>query len=290
MKIDRFIVKPGDKHFELAKVSTNDTEGIKDQEEADGRLRKGIKRLAELQETLYASDNYGILLIFQALDAAGKDSTIKHVMSGVNPQGCQVYSFKGPSAEELDHDFMWRAMKRMPERGRIGIFNRSYYEEVIVVRVHPEFLNSQKLPQDCLEKIWDHRFEDINNIEKYLVHNGIIPIKFFLHVSKEEQLKRFLKRLDKSDKNWKFSANDFKERELWDKYQEAFEDMLRNTSTKHSPWYVVPADHKWYTRVAVSEIIVSRLQELELAYPQVSDEQKEALKKIREKLLEPHKD
>jgi PPK2 family polyphosphate:nucleotide phosphotransferase len=249
-------------------------------------LRKGVEKLARIQDVLYADDRYGILLIFQAMDVAGKDGTIKHVMSGINPQGCQVFSFKGPSAEELDHDFMWRTLKCMPERGRIGIFNRSYYEEVLVVRVHPKLLDAQKLPPESHENIWNRRFRDINNIEHYLVNNGILPIKFFLHVSRDEQLARFLKRCDDPTKNWKFSAADVRERRLWDKYMAAYEDMLVHTSTKHAPWYVVPADNKWFTRVVVSEIIIERLRRLDLHYPKVSAEQGEDLKRIRQRLVE----
>ncbi|MBI5532368.1 MAG: polyphosphate kinase 2 family protein [Deltaproteobacteria bacterium] len=282
MNIDRFV--PKGKSFKLGKMATDDTGGIKDPKQAEERLAKGVKKLAEMQDMLYAHDKYGILLIFQAMDAAGKDSTIKHVMSGVNPQGCQVYSFKNPSAEELDHDFMWRVMKCMPERGRIGIFNRSYYEETLVVRVHPEFLDKQKLPKECTKDIWKKRFRDINNIEQYLVDNGILPIKFFLNVSRDEQLKRFLKRLDNSHKNWKFSDSDCKERDLWDKYHDAYEDMLINTSTKHAPWYVIPADHKWFMRMAVSEIIVERLSELDLHYPKVDATKREELDRVREQL------
>lgn len=283
MNIEKFAVKGG-KDFKLRKLATDDTGGIKDPKEAEERLKKGTKKLSDMQDVLYAHDKYGILLIFQAMDAAGKDSTIKHVMSGVNPQGCQVYSFKNPSAEELDHDFMWRVMKCMPERGRIGIFNRSYYEEVLVVKVHPEFLAKQKLPKECQKDVFKKRYGDINNIEEYLVNNGIIPIKFFLNVSHEEQLKRFLKRLDNSHKNWKFSENDAKERDLWDKYMDAYEDMLRATSTKHAPWYVIPADHKWFMRMAVSEIIVERLSQLDLHYPKIDGQKREELQSVRAQL------
>ncbi len=284
MQANRWMVQPGEKSFKLRKRSTSDTEGIKDKVEAKTRLEKGIKRLCELQEVLYADNRYGILLIFQALDAAGKDGTIKHVMSGVNPQGCQVHSFKAPSHEELDHDYLWRAMWRMPEKGRIGIFNRSYYEEVVVVRVHPELLQAQKLPPSGLDDIWEHRFQDINAMERYLERNGIIPIKFYLHLSREEQQRRFVKRLECPEKNWKFSDADFKESNLYDKYIEVFEEMLHATSTKQAPWYVIPADHKWYTRVAVSEIIVSRLAELDLKFPEVSGDKRKALDHIREQL------
>jgi polyphosphate kinase 2 (PPK2 family) len=260
MDIRRFVVPTNGKGFKLHKLSTNDTGKFKDPEEANERRERGVKRLAELQDVLYASDSWAILLIFQAMDAAGKDSTIKHVMSGVNPQGCQVFSFKSPSAEELDHDFMWRVMKCMPERGRIGIFNRSYYEEVLVVKVHPEFLSAEKLPPPCLKNIWDGRFEDINNIEKYLVRDPT--------------------------KNWKFSESDVRERGLWDQYHEALDDMLRNTSTKHAPWYVIPADQKWYMRMVVADIVVQRLEELDLQYPEMPEAKKKSLQELRKKLSE----
>ncbi len=285
MKTDRFIVPPGGKHFDLRKIATDDTHGVKDKAEAKEMLAERVKRLSEIQDILYADDRYGLLLIFQAMDAAGKDGTIKHVMSGINPQGCQVFSFKSPSSEDLDHDFMWRTQRCMPEQGRIGIFNRSYYEEVLVVRVHPEFLASQKLPPEGMDDIWESRFDDINANEKYLARNGILPIKFFLHVSKKEQRKRFLERLDDPTKNWKFSEADVRERKLWDKYQEAYDEMLKRTSTKHAPWYVIPADNKWFTRLAVIEIIIDRLEKLDLAYPVVSDAKREELKAIREKLM-----
>lgn len=284
MNPDRFVVPADGKHFALRKLDPAATAGIKNKAEARERLEKGVNRLAELQDVLYAHDKYAVLIIFQAMDAAGKDSTIKHVMSGVNPQGCQVFSFKSPSAEELDHDYMWRSMRALPERGRIGIFNRSYYEEVLVVRVHPELLKLQKLPPACLENVWERRFQDINNIERYLVHNAVIPIKFFLHVSKQEQLNRFLKRLDDPSKNWKFSASDVQERQRWDDYMAAYEDMLKNTSTKHAPWYVIPADKKWYTRVAVIETIIARLEELDLHYPAVPDSQQQQLQQMRQSL------
>lgn len=286
MKIDRFKVPIGGKGFALAKCATGDTDGIEDKDEGKKILKHSISRLAEIQDVLYAHDRYGILLIFQAMDAAGKDGTIKHVMSGVNPQGCQVFSFKSPSSVDLDHDFMWRTMRCMPERGRIGIFNRSYYEEVLVVRVHPEFLDAQRLPPECMKDIWANRFEDINNIEKYLVRNGILPIKFFLNVSRDEQLARFMKRCDDSTKNWKFSVADVRERKLWDKYMEAYDEMLRNTSTEHAPWYVIPADHKWFSRALVSEIIIKRLDQLKLNYPEVTDEQRAKIEACRTQLVE----
>jgi PPK2 family polyphosphate:nucleotide phosphotransferase len=239
-----------------------------------------------LQDVLYAQDRWAILLIFQAMDAAGKDGAIKHVMSGINPQGCQVTSFKSPSSEELDHDYLWRCIKALPERGRIGIFNRSYYEETLVVRVHPEFLAGQKLPKQCVSKeIWKERFEDIGNFERYLTRNGTVVRKFFLHVSKDEQKKRFLERLDNPDKNWKFSANDATERGFWDKYMEAYEETIRETATEDAPWYVVPADHKWFTRVIVAAAIIEALASLELHYPEVSPAKKQELFAARKALL-----
>jgi PPK2 family polyphosphate:nucleotide phosphotransferase len=284
MKIDRFRVAEGGRGFRLKKTATDDTEGVSDEKDAARRLEAARARLEKLQEKLYAQDRWGILLIFQAMDAAGKDGTIKYVMSGVNPQGCQVFSFKSPSVEELDHDFMWRCMRCLPERGRIGIFNRSYYEEVLVVRVHPEFLAAERLPPTCCEgDLWAQRYEDINNIEAYLAHNGILPIKFFLHVSKDEQQARLLKRLDKPTKNWKFSEDDLRERKLWDQYTEAYEEMLRGTSTKQAPWYVIPADHKWYTRVAVAEIIAERMEKLDLHFPEVPDERRKELARLKKK-------
>jgi PPK2 family polyphosphate:nucleotide phosphotransferase len=235
---------------------------------------------------LYAQDRWAVLLIFQAMDAAGKDGAIKHVMSGVNPQGCQVYSFKSPSNEDLDHDYLWRCLKCLPERGRIGIFNRSYYEETLVVRVHPEFLGKQKLPHELVDdNIWSGRFKDIRNFERYLTRNGTIVRKFFLHVSKEEQKRRFLARLDDPDKNWKFSANDAKEREYWKDYMFAYEEMIRGTATKYAPWYVVPADNKWFTRVVVASAVIEALASLDLAYPKVGKHKLEELKAVRQTLL-----
>jgi PPK2 family polyphosphate:nucleotide phosphotransferase len=243
-------------------------------------LQTGLARLSELQAKLYADDRWALLLIFQAMDAAGKDSTIKHVMSGVNPLGCQVYSFKAPSSEELDHDFLWRTSKCLPEQGRIGIFNRSYYEEVLAVRVHPEFLRAQKLPHNG-NHIWKKRFDDINAHERYLARNGTVIRKFFLNVSKDEQKKRFLERLDRPEKNWKFSTADAKERQHWDRYMAAYEDMIRNTSTPEAPWYVVPADRKWFTRMVVSEAIVEALESLALRYPKVDAAKRKELQKVR---------
>jgi len=269
--------------FRLSDFDPRDTGRLKSKNAAAGLLERGVQRLAELQERLYAQDQYSLLLIFQAMDAAGKDSTIKHVMSGVNPQGCQVYSFKAPSSQDLDHDFLWRTTCCLPERGRIGIFNRSYYEETLVVRVHPEFLRAQKLPSTLVTKdIWRERFEDINAFERYLGHNGIVVCKFFLHVSREEQRKRFLERLEDPAKNWKFSEADLKERERWPDYMSAYEDMIRNTATKHAPWFVVPADHKWFTRLVVSEIINKTLKDLDLKFPELDEERRKELAKVRE--------
>lgn len=253
--------------------------------EAKKRLEEGVDLLAKYQEKLYAQNTYALLIIFQALDAAGKDSTIKHVMSGLNPQGCQVYAFKAPSAEELDHDYLWRCSKALPERGRIGIFNRSYYEEVLVVRVHPELLERQRLPRASRgRKVWKQRFEDINDFEKYLVRNGIVLLKFFLYVSKEEQRKRFLERIHRPEKNWKFSAADVHERAFWDDYIEAYEDCLRHTSTSWAPWYVVPADHKPFTRLAVALVISETLEKLGLEYPKVGGAHREALLEAKKEL------
>ena len=247
-------------------------------DEAEEILVEGVQLLAQEQDKLYAQDNYAILMILQALDAAGKDGTIKHVMSGVNPQGVNVYSFKAPAGEELDHDYLWRNFIALPRRGHIGIFNRSYYEEVLVVRVHPEFLAGQKLPLHLkTEKIWKQRFEQINNFEKYLVENGIVVLKIFLNVSREEQGRRFLDRATQPEKNWKFSAADMKERERWDDYMDAFEEVFNHTSTEWAPWYIVPADNKWFTRLAVAAVLYHTMKNLNLAYPTVSEEQKKAL-------------
>ncbi|MGD0907319.1 MAG: polyphosphate kinase 2 family protein [Candidatus Acidiferrales bacterium] len=272
--------------FRLKDFDPADTLDLKSKEQAQATLERGIERLAALQEMLYAQDRWAILLILQAMDAAGKDSTIKHVMSGVNPQGCQVTSFKAPSAEDLDHDYMWRCMRVLPERGKIGIFNRSYYEEVLVVRVHPEMLANEKIPRSLVShKLWQQRFEDINAHERYLSRNGILVLKFFLNVSKKEQKDRFLKRLDEPEKNWKFSENDVLEREHWDKYMKAYEEMIRYTSTKQAPWYVVPADHKWFTRVAVAEAIIDALEGLDLSFPKIDSEKRKDVKNARRALL-----
>lgn len=247
--------------------------------EVQGLLQEGVQRLAAFQDTLYAQNTYALLIIFQAMDAAGKDSTIKHVMSGINPQGCQVFSFKNPSAEELDHDYLWRSFKALPERGRIGIFNRSYYEEVLVVRVHPEILANQQLPKVIKHDpdIWQQRFEQINHFEDYLVKNGIIVLKFFLNVSKQEQKQRFLERINRPEKNWKFSTSDAQERAFWDDYLHAYEEAFTHTSTDWAPWHIIPADHKWFTRLAVAHFITEKLQSLNLHYPQVSEAHRQNL-------------
>jgi PPK2 family polyphosphate:nucleotide phosphotransferase len=257
--------------FRLADYACNDTCGLEiDKSEAKELLADGIERLAELQERLYAQDNWAVLGIFQAMDAAGKDSAIKHVMSGINPQGCQVFSFKAPSSSELDHDFMWRTTLCLPERGRIGIFNRSYYEEVLVVRVHPEILARQKLPNSLVTAdVWEQRFEDIRAFERYLARNGTVIRKFFLHISKEEQRRRFLDRLNEPAKRWKFSMGDVAERKLWDDYMAAYEDMIRHTSTPEAPWYVVPADNKWFSRIVVAAVLDETLEGLKLEFPKI---------------------
>jgi PPK2 family polyphosphate:nucleotide phosphotransferase len=270
------IVPPG-KKIDLKDYDSADTGKFSDKTEAQTKLAAGILELSEYQNKLYADNSRSVLMIFQAMDAAGKDSTIKHVMSGVNPQGCQVFSFQAPSAEELDHDYLWRIHKSLPERGRIGIFNRSYYEEVLVARVHPELLTAQRLPDLDPKTIWERRFREINDFERYLTNNGTIIIKFFLHVSKAEQKRRFLDRIDSPAKNWKFSAADIKERARWDDYQAAYTEVFQHTSTDVAPWYIIPADRKWYTRLAVADIICDRFKQLDLAYPQISSEQKAQL-------------
>ena len=273
------------KGFRLKRIDPRDTLGL-EKEAARELLQRGIERLAAMQDRLYAQDQWGVLLVFQAMDAAGKDSTIKHVMSGINPQGCQVSSFKRPSPEELDHDFMWRTSKRLPERGRIGIFNRSYYEEVLVVKVHPSILEGQKLPKRVVsKKIWKERCEDIAAFERYLARQGFVVLKFFLHVSKKEQKERFLERLDRPEKNWKFAMADVREREHWDAYQQAYEDAIRATAAPHAPWYVVPADRKWFTRLVVAAAIHDALDRLKLAYPKVSEEKKKELVSARAELV-----
>jgi PPK2 family polyphosphate:nucleotide phosphotransferase len=268
--------------FRLRDFDPRDTRGIHSKEEAAAALAKGLERLSTLQEKLYAQDRWGVLLIFQAMDAAGKDSVVKHVMSGVNPQGCQVYSFKAPSAEELDHDYLWRTACRLPERGRIGIFNRSYYEEVLVVRVHPELLQAQKLPKRLVTKrIWRERHEDIASFERYLGRNGIVVRKFFLHVSEEEQKKRFLERLDRPEKNWKFAVGDVRERGHWKEYMRCYEDLIRSTATPEAPWYVVPADRKWFTRLAVADAVVETLEAIDPCFPPVDADKKKELAQAR---------
>jgi len=268
--------------FRLKDFDPADTLGLKSKERAQETLERGIAHLANLQEKLYAQDRWGILLILQAMDAAGKDSTIKHVMSGVNPQGCDVHSFKSPSADELQHDFLWRTSRSLPERGKIGIFNRSYYEEVLAVRVHPEFLDAEKLPETLVsDDIWRNRFEDINAFERYVTRNGFVVLKFFLHLSKKEQKKRFLERLEDPDKNWKFSMSDALERKHWGEYMQAYEDMIRNTSTKRAPWYVVPADHKWFTRLVVAEVVIDALERLDVSFPKIDAKKRKELKNAR---------
>jgi len=273
--------------FRLKDFDPEDTHGLKseDKPRAKEALETGIDALAQLQDMLYAQDRWGVLLIFQAMDAAGKDGAIKHVMSGVNPQGCQVYSFKAPTSEDLDHDYLWRCLKCLPERGRIGIFNRSYYEETLVVRVHPELLAKQKLPAKVVTRdIWKERFQDIRSFERYLTRNGIIVCKFFLHVSKKEQKARFLERIENPEKNWKFSSADARERESWDSYMAAYEDAIRHTATGDSPWYVVPADNKWFTRVVVAAAIIDAMASLKLRYPEVGPEQLKELAAARRAL------
>jgi len=275
------------KHFRLKRFDPADTAGYGEQvkEEAKQLLHRGVQRMAELQEKLYAQDRWGILLIFQAMDAAGKDSAIKHVLSGVNPQGCEVTAFKVPSSEELDHDFLWRTTNCLPERGRIGIFNRSYYEEVLVVRVHPELLDREHLPKRCVGKhVFEHRYEDIGAFERYLDRNGIVVRKFFLNVSRAEQRRRFVERIDEPEKNWKFSIADVQERKHWDAYRDSYERMIRATATRHAPWYVVPADHKWFTRLVVAAVIVETLESLEVDFPVLDAARRKELATARREL------
>ena len=290
-KIKRFVrpyrVTRGD-DFRLKDFDPRDTHGLKSENKgaAKALLESGVEWLADEQQRLYAQDRWGVLLIFQAMDAAGKDGTIKHVMSGVDPTGVQVHSFKSPSNEELDHDFLWRCAKALPERGRIGIFNRSYYEEVLIVRVHQQLLEKQKLPPELVTKdIWEERYEAINTFEHYLARNGYLILKFFLHVSKKEQKKRFLERLDQPEKNWKFSSVDARERQYWDDYMNCYEDMIRNTATKHAPWYVVPANNKWFTRLVVSGAIVDALEDLDLRLPKVDKEKLKEFATARQLLM-----
>jgi PPK2 family polyphosphate:nucleotide phosphotransferase len=281
---NKFRIEDG-KKFKLEDFDPGDTANWRSKQHAATALQEGVERTAELQDRLYAQDKWALLLIFQAMDAAGKDGAIKHVMSGVNPQGCQVYSFKVPSEQELQHDFLWRTTRVLPERGHIGIFNRSYYEEVLVVRVHPELMKNQKLPESLVRKdIWEDRFEDIQCFERHMARSGTVIRKFFLHVSRKEQKKRFLARLDEPEKNWKFSAGDIHERRYWSDYQDAYEDMIRNTATKHAPWYVVPADNKWFTRLLISSVIVDTLESLDLTYPKVEPRKKAELEESRHML------
>jgi PPK2 family polyphosphate:nucleotide phosphotransferase len=292
LKQARSVAKPfrvtDGKSFRLKDIDPGDTLdlGSADKPRVKEALVMGIEAMSNLQDMLYAQDSRALLLIFQAMDAAGKDSTIKHVMSGVNPQGCEVTSFKSPSPGELDHDYLWRCAKRLPPRGHIGIFNRSYYEETLVVRVHPELLEKQKIPPELVTKdIWKERYKDIRAFERYLTRNGVVVRKFFLHVSKKEQKKRFLERLENPEKNWKFSAGDVKERKFWDEYMEAYEDMIRHTATEDAPWYVVPADNKWFTRVVVAAAVVSTLGSLDLNYPKVSEAERKELAAAKRALL-----
>jgi PPK2 family polyphosphate:nucleotide phosphotransferase len=272
--------------FRLKHFAPDATGSLKSSKHAAKHLQRGVEEMAELQDKLYAQDRWALLLIFQAMDAAGKDGIIKHVMSGVNPQGCQVHSFKAPSAEELDHDFLWRTTRSLPNRGHIGIFNRSYYEELLVVRVHRELLAAQRIPPALITKrIWEERAADINAFEQYLTRNGVVICKFFLNLSKGEQKQRFLARLEEPEKNWKFSAADIRERQFWNDYQAAYEDTIRWTATPHAPWYVVPADNKWFTRLVVAAAIVEALKGLKLAYPEISREQHKELQAAKDLLL-----
>jgi PPK2 family polyphosphate:nucleotide phosphotransferase len=282
--VERFTVRNGHR-FRLSAIDPDDTGGVDSKDRAEAWLAEGLDRLRSEQEKLYAQGTWAMLLVFQAMDAAGKDSTIKHVMSGVNPQGCQVFSFKAPSSEDLAHDFLWRTTRCLPERGRIGIFNRSYYEEVLVVRVHPDLLERQRLPPPLVTRhLWDERFDEINAFERHLARNGVVVRKFFLHVSKNEQKKRFLERLDKPSKNWKFSAADVAEREHWNEYMAAYEDMIRHTATPDAPWHVVPADHKWFTRLVVAATVVETLAGLGLRYPTLDRAKRKELDAVREVL------
>jgi len=287
--LGKIIATPGSR-IRLKDFDTAYTGNFTDPKQARKMLNRDVKRTAKLQDMLYAYSRHSILIIFQAMDAAGKDGTIKHVMSGINPQGCQVFSFKTPSAEELDHDFLWRTTKRLPERGRIGIFNRSYYEEVLITRVHPEFLLKQNIPRiysidDIDNDFWERRYTHINNFEKQQTDSGTVILKFFLHLSKQEQKDRFLSRINNAKKNWKFTINDIQERKKWDAYQEAFEFAINKTSTVHAPWYIIPADHKWFMRTAVCDILVQTLEALDLKYPEVGPEGKKRLKEAKMMLL-----
>ncbi|MFY9983504.1 MAG: polyphosphate kinase 2 family protein [Chthoniobacterales bacterium] len=282
----KVVVTPGQTVALAKDFETDYTGTYKDKKDAEADLETNVQRLADQQDLLYASDTYALLILFQALDAAGKDGTIKHVMSGVNPQGCRVQSFKSPSAEELDHDYMWRTTRALPRRGQIGIFNRSYYEELLITRVHPEILAQQHLPPKVDKKnIWKQRFEDINNFERYLTNNGTVILKFFLNLSKAEQKRRFLKRIEEKEKNWKFSAPDIRERQFWPQYINAYEQVFTHTSTPWAPWFVIPADHKWFTRLCVSQVIVAALKSLDLHYPTVPAAKAQELEKAKQELL-----
>ncbi len=283
------IIVPPHTAISLHDYATDYTGTLKDSKQAKEIRQVNLEKMKDLQDKLYAYDRFALLLIFQAMDAAGKDSTIQHVMSGVNPQGCQVFSFKQPSHMELEHDFLWRTYLAFPERGRIGIFNRSYYEEVLVTHVHPEYIFKQRIPgietlEDVNDLFWKDRYRSINDMERHLCQNGTVIMKFFLHVSKKEQKKRFLKRIHRGEKNWKFTMSDVQEREHWDEYQEAYEQAISHTSTDHAPWYIIPADHKWFMRTIVSELIVEKLESLHLHYPRVTPAQKEEIEKARIKL------
>jgi PPK2 family polyphosphate:nucleotide phosphotransferase len=281
----QYCVAKGEK-FRLKDFDPADASGVKSKDQAQELLQHGLSVLPDMQERLYAQDRWGLLIVLQGMDAAGKDGVIKHVMTGVNPQSCDVHAFKTPSNEELNHDFLWRCNKVLPERGKIGIFNRSYYEEVLVTRVHPELLNAEKLPDELITKhIWEKRLDDINDYERYLMGNGIAICKFFLHISKEEQKKRFLERVDDPRKNWKFSMNDLKERAFWKDYQRAYEEMIQQTATKHAPWYVVPADNKWLARVVVAAAVIEKLSELKVDFPKVDKAQRKELENVRRALL-----
>jgi PPK2 family polyphosphate:nucleotide phosphotransferase len=283
--LERFRIESG-RGFRLKNFDPADTHGFNSKKKAEDRLAQDIERLTDLQEKLYAQDSWALLIVLQAMDAAGKDGTIKHVMSGVNPEGCDVVSFKTPTPEELDHDYLWRTTMRLPERGRIGIFNRSYYEDVLILRVHPEMLETNKLPKSLVtRKLWKERYEDINAYERHLARSGTVILKFFLHLSRGEQLKRFLARLDHPEKNWKFSLADVRERAYWKKYQKAYEEAIRSTATRRAPWYVVPADHKWYARLVVAAAIVDQLQRLRLAYPVIDKDKRRELAAAKEELL-----
>jgi len=283
--LKRFRIESG-RGFRLKDFDPADTHGFKSKQKAEDRLAHDIERLSDLQQKLYAQDRWALLVVLQAMDAAGKDGTVKHVMSGVNPEGCDVVSFKTPTPEELDHDYLWRTTLRLPERGRIGIFNRSYYEDVLILRVHPELLETNKLPPSLISgKVWKERYEDINAYERHLARNGTVILKFFLHLSREEQLKRFLARLDHPEKNWKFSLADVRERGYWKKYQKAYEEAIRTTATRRAPWYVVPADHKWFARLVVAAAIVEQLQALHLSYPVIDKDKRRELAAAKETLL-----